>query len=104
MKSSTLLIVGAVGLAVLLFTRKASATPALVPSMYPGTGGSAGNNVGAIATGVGSLVAGFRGLFSGPTTAPLTSGASPSNPNDILALPTPPMPADQLQSLEVLDM
>ena len=103
MKNSTLLVAGGIALvAILLFSKKASATPTLVPTAYPGAGTTAGN-VGAIAGAGATLATAFKNLFTGPTTAPLTSGASASNPNDILALPTTPIPSDDLQSLAALD-
>ena len=45
--------------------------------------GSTAQNVTVGASAASSLITAFSGLFSGRSTQPLTSGASPANPNNL---------------------
>lgn len=80
--AKTLLIVGGVGLVAILFLSKSATTTTVAGTAVPV--GSTAATVGAAAGAGTSLVNALSNLFNGPTTAPLTSGASPSNPNNIV--------------------
>lgn len=84
MSSSTkLLAIGGAGVVILLLLSKSGAVS--IPGITPAPVNTTAANVTAATTGIASLANAFKNLFSGPTTAPLTSGASPSNPNDTTA-------------------
>lgn len=80
--AKTVLIVGGLGiLALLLFEKTSSGVITTGTTTLP-----VNSTAGQVVAGVGafsSIAASVENLFSGPTTAPLTSGASPSNPNDV---------------------
>lgn len=78
----TILIVGGLGvLALLLFEKTSSGVITTGTTTLPVN--STAGQVVAGASVFSSVAGSIKNLFSGPTTAPLTSGASPSNPNDV---------------------
>jgi hypothetical protein len=81
-KTTKYLLFGGAAVVLVLILRSGS-TGLTIPGITPAPVSTTAANVTAAGTAAGSILGGLSSLFNGPTTAALTSGASPSNPNDI---------------------
>lgn len=81
-----ILVVGGIGIvALLLFSKSGSGIS--IPGLTPAPVSTTTGEITAATSGATSLTNAFANLFNGGTAAPLTSGASPANPNNTQPVP-----------------